>query len=144
MLLSSYEENGIEAIDLETTPEEIYVLYPEGGLLTHANHFESVVAQTKMIDTGVSTSLCSLYRSNRARAMLQPNIGAITVDDVKSVLNDRFSAPHSLCRAPVKNSRGGYTMTVASIIMDTRAQKMSVCSSPHNNDEYVQYSVNRN
>ena len=141
MLLSAYEPGGVEVINLETSPEEIFVLYPENGLLTHANHFESPVAQVKLQDTGVSSSLCSLYRSKRARSLLEPKVGNITMDDIKLVLTDRFSAPRGISRSPGKGSNGDNNMTVASIIMDNQAQEMYVCSSPWNNDEFVKYSV---
>jgi hypothetical protein len=41
------------AIDFETTPNNVYMVYPERGLLTHANHFQSPVAQA----TGVGQVL---------------------------------------------------------------------------------------
>ena len=84
---------------------------------------------------------CSLYRSRRSRALLEPKIGDITIDDIKKVLADRFGAPRGICRSPVRGSLGNHYMTVASIVMDTGAQEMYVCGSPHNNNQYVQYSV---
>ena len=46
------------AIDFETTPDNVYVVYPERGLLTHANHFQSVVAQTTGVTKYYTETLC--------------------------------------------------------------------------------------
>ncbi len=88
----------IGAIDFETTPDNVYPVYPERGLLTHANHFQSLAAQTQGVAKSCNGD--SLYRDFRARQLLEPKIGAITVDDVKAVLRDEFGAPRAICRAP--------------------------------------------
>ena len=141
MLVSSTEDCGVEAINLETSPEDIYFLYPENGVLSHPNHFESMVARIKLKDTGLGSSLCSLYRGPRLRRFLEQKAGSITINDFKAALADRFGAPHGICRSPVTENNGGVTMTVATIIMDTKAQEMHVCKSPYNNEKYFTYSV---
>ena len=112
------------AIDFETTPDHVYPVYPQRGLLTHSNHFQSVVAQTQGV--GHSYNGDSLYRDFRARELLEPKIGAITVGDVMAVLRDHFGAPRAICRAPHEYPGQGPTMTIASVVFDLQNRVMHV------------------
>jgi isopenicillin-N N-acyltransferase-like protein len=122
------------AIDFETTPDNVYPVYPERGLLTHANHFQSLAAQTD----GVAKSFNgdSLYRDFRARQLLEPKIGAITVNDVKTVLRDEFGSPRAICRAPHEYPGQGSTMTIASLVFDLKNDVMHVAAGQPNRSEY--------
>ena len=122
------------AIDFETTPDSVYPVYPERGLLTHANHFQSVVAQTQGV--GNSYNGDSLYRDFRARELLEPKIGSITVDDVKAVLRDEFGSPRAICRAPHEYPGQGSTMTIASLVFDLQNEVMHVAAGQPNRSEY--------
>lgn len=127
-------ESGV-IIDLEASPDQVYPVYPERGLLTHANHFTAVAAQAQAI--GLLTSPDTLYRDRRARDLLQPKIGAITVDDVKNALKDHVGYPQSVCRHPddeVPEVRR--TMSIASIVMDLGERVMYVASGPPCCHEY--------
>ena len=81
------------AIDFECAPDETFPVHPERGLLVHANHFVSPVALGKLKDTGILNTPDSLYRDIRVRELLQPHIGAITLDTVKAALFDDFASP---------------------------------------------------
>ena len=122
------------AIDFETTPDNVYVVYPERGLLTHANHFQSVVAQT----TGVTKYYTgdTLYRDFRARQLLEPKIGKITIDDIKLVLRDEFGAPRAICRTPHDYPGSEPTMTIASLIFDLKHDVMHVAAGQPTQSEY--------
>lgn len=114
------------AINFETTPDNVYPVYPERGLLTHANHFQHLAAQVQ----GVSKSYNgdSLYRDFRARQLLEPKIGAITVEDVQSVLRDEFGAPRAICRSPHEYAGQGGSMTIASTVFDLQNNVMLVAA----------------
>jgi len=119
------------AIDFETTPDNVYVVYPERGLLTHANHFQSVVAQT----TGVTKYYTgdTLYRDFRARQLLEPKIGKITIDDIKLVLRDEFGAPRAICRTPHDYPGQEPTMTIASLVFDLKHDVLHVAAGEGRN-----------
>jgi isopenicillin-N N-acyltransferase like protein len=104
------------AVDFETTPEHGFAVYPERGLLTHANHFQSPAAHA----TGVTKFYTgdSVYRDFRARQLLEPKIGAITVADMQATLRDHFGLPRAICRHPHEYAAGEPTMTIASEIFD--------------------------
>ncbi|HEX3170508.1 MAG TPA: C45 family peptidase [Burkholderiales bacterium] len=122
------------AIDFETTPDNVYVVYPERGLLTHANHFQSVVAQT----TGVTKYYTgdTLYRDFRARQLLEPKIGKITIDDIKLVLRDEFGAPRAICRTPHDYPGQEPTMTIASLVFDLKHDVLHVAAGQPTQSEY--------
>ena len=122
------------AIDFETTPENVYTVYPERGLLAHANHFQSQVAQI----TGVTKYYTgdTLYRDFRARQLLEPKIGSITLDDIKSVLRDQFGAPRAICRTPHDYPGQEPTMTIASLVFDLKQEVMHVAAGQPTESEY--------
>ena len=122
------------AIDFETTPDDVFVVYPERGLLTHANHFQSTVAQA----TGVSKYYTgdSLYRDFRARQLLEPKIGRISIDDIKAVLRDEFGAPRAICRTPHEYPGFEPTMTIASLIFDLKHDVMHVAAGQPPQSDY--------
>ncbi|MGH8616560.1 MAG: C45 family autoproteolytic acyltransferase/hydrolase [Burkholderiales bacterium] len=122
------------AIDFETTPDQVYPVYPVRGLLTHSNHFQSPVAQAHGV--GNSFNGDSLYRDFRARQLLEPRIGAITVEDVKAMLRDEFGAPRAICRAPHEYTGQGPTMTIASTVFDLKNEVMHVAAGQPNRSEY--------
>src|SRR4029078_13114869 len=104
------------AIDFETTPEHAYAVYPERGLLTHANHFQSAAAQSSGVARYYTGD--SVYRDFRARQLLEPRIGEITPADIKAVLRDEFGAPRAICRSPHDYPGHVATMTIASMFFD--------------------------
>ncbi|NBS58043.1 MAG: hypothetical protein EBS65_13540 [Betaproteobacteria bacterium] len=122
------------AIDFETTPDNVYVVYPERGLLTHSNHFQSVVAQA----TGATKFYTgdTLYRDFRARQLLEPKIGAITIEDIKAVLRDEFGAPRAICRTPHDYPGHEPTMTIASLIFDPKNDALHIAAGPPTQSEY--------
>jgi len=104
------------AIDFEVSPGNAFAVYPERGLLTHSNHFQSPVAQMKGVATYYTGD--SLYRDFRARQLLEPKIGSITVDDIKAALRDHFGYPRAICRHPHDYPGQEPTMTISSQIFD--------------------------
>jgi isopenicillin-N N-acyltransferase-like protein len=114
------------AIDFEVTPEEVFAVYPERGLLTHANHFQSPAAQARGVAKFYSGD--SLYRDFRARQLLEPKIGAITRADIEAALKDHFGLPRSICRHPHQYAYGEPTMTIASVQFDLQRETMYVAA----------------
>ena len=125
---------GGVAIDFELSPKQAFQVYPERGLLTHSNHFQSVVAQS----TGVAKFYTgdSLYRDFRARQLLEPKIGSITVDDVKDTLRDHFGHPRSICRHPHDYPGSEPTMTVSSQVFDLKNNRVHIAAGQPCQSEY--------
>ncbi|HUZ01018.1 MAG TPA: C45 family peptidase [Thermomicrobiaceae bacterium] len=120
-------ESGV-IVDFEASPEQVYPVYPERGLLTHSNHFTAVAAQVQGI--GLLTGPDTLYRHQRVRDLLEPKIGQITVEDVQQALTDHVGYPRSVCRHPEGPEGTDQTMSIASVVIDLGARVMYVASGP--------------
>jgi isopenicillin-N N-acyltransferase-like protein len=127
-----------EAIDLETTPDQVFWVTPEDDLLVHANHFVSPPARVAVRDLGLLTSADSLYRDSRVRRYLIRDRGRVTLSTIQAAFQDRFGAPRAVCRAPIP---GKSSSTVATIIMDTNSQIMWVAPRPYGPHKFTEYRL---
>ncbi len=129
------------AIDFECAPREAFALYPDKGLLVHANHWTHPSALAKYRDVGIRNTPDSLYRDHRVRSLLERNIGKITPQDVVAALRDDFGAPYAVCRAPLANSRGNLTATVATLMFDSTAGTIEITPLPALNRASTTYRL---
>ena len=137
MMLSTAEGFGI---DFECAPDEAFALYPEDGLLIHANHWTSAVALSKLKDAGIDSVPDSFYRDYRVRAALKRKAGRIAVEDVKAALFDDFAAPYAVCRPPHKDGPShSISATVAMIVMQPALSRMQVAPMPALNRGFTTY-----
>lgn len=135
------QHNG-EAVNLETTPHEVFWTMPDEGLLVHANHFTSQGALAKVYDLGLETNTDSLFRDRRVRKALAGNQGQLTVDHFKNAFSDRFDDPYAVCHSPVRGPGGNTSSTVATVIMDTTEGHMWIAKRPYQETYFKQYSLN--
>jgi isopenicillin-N N-acyltransferase-like protein len=138
-MIVSYAEGF--AIDFECAPDESFQLYPERGVLVHANHFTSPVALAKLKDTGIVNTPESLYRDVRVREALVPEIGRLTRDHLKAAFFDKFGEPWSVCRPPRKNFNNNLSATVAMIVMEPGRGVMEVAPLPALNRSFTTYRL---
>lgn len=126
-----------EAIDLEVAPKRFSVIYPENGVISHSNHFQSV-SDSKGLERLYPDTL---IRGKRLRKGLLKN-GKVTFDSVFEALKDHFSNPHSICchLDPVMPEKLHY-MTIASIVIDVNARKLMVSNGPPCEHGYFSYSL---
>ena len=133
--------SGGEAVGLETTPDDIFWMQPEHGLISHANHFKTPSAMANVRDLGLRRTPETLYRDSRAFAVLQTNHGKITTETFKQAFADEYGKPDSILRHPAVRPGGSLSATVASIIMDTVAKKMWIAKSPYKGIKYKEYGL---
>src|SRR5258708_21775613 len=129
------------AIDFECAPDETFQVHPGRGLLVHANHFVSPVALGNLKDTGILNTPDSLYLDLRVRGILEPQIGAITLDAVKEALFDDFATPWAVCRPPRRNLSNNLSATVAMILMEPERGVMEVAPLPALNRQFTTYTL---
>ncbi|CDZ41446.1 Peptidase C45 acyl-coenzyme A:6-aminopenicillanic acid acyl-transferase [Neorhizobium galegae bv. officinalis] len=129
------------AIDFECAPDETFLVHPENGVLVHANHFQSQVALSKLLDKGVVNMPDSLYRDLRVRQLIEPHVGKVTVDTVKTALSDTFESPWSVCRPPRKSLSNNQSATVAMIVMVPGEGRMEVALLPALGAHFWNYSL---
>jgi isopenicillin-N N-acyltransferase-like protein len=138
MILSTAE--GF-AVDLECAPDEVFPIYPDDGLIVHANHWQSPVALSKLRETGLAEVPDSLYRDYRVRRHLAARRGELTVDDLKQSLFDDFAAPFSVCRPAIPEDGGNLSATVAMIIFEPASGIMEIAPLPAENRTFTRYEL---
>jgi isopenicillin-N N-acyltransferase-like protein len=138
-LTLSHAPSGV-VHDLECAPDETFVVEPERGLLVHANHWQSPVAQTKLRETGVPDSPDSFWREQRARRLLGDR-PLYTPEDIVEVLSDQAGAPWSICFGPRASSMTGESATVATIVMRPSEREMRVAMLPALGGAFTSYTL---
>ncbi len=129
------------AIDFECAPDETFQVQAERGLLVHANHWQSPVALGKLKDTGILNTPDSLYRDLRVRTLLEPQIGRITAETVKTALFDDYATPWSVCRPPRLNTANNLSATVAMIVIQPARGFMEVAMLPALNRGFTTFAL---
>ncbi len=130
-------------IDFECAPDETFQVFPDAGILAHANHWQSPVALSKLKDTGIATTPDSLYRDLRVRQLVTPHRGRVTTDLVKEALLDTFQSPRSVCRPPFPSLSGMVTATVAMVVMTPSLGRMEVAMLPAADRTFTAYRLDR-
>lgn len=116
-----------EIICIETTPNDKRCLYPEGGIVTHGNHFEHGGAIVSEMERFVPSTL---FRSRRLDRHLRSKLGTIDVDDIMAGLKDHFSYPASICYHPEEIASGRQSGTLAAIVMDLNRLALFATDGP--------------
>ncbi|MDP6952391.1 MAG: C45 family autoproteolytic acyltransferase/hydrolase, partial [Alphaproteobacteria bacterium] len=83
-----------EAIDIEASPNDETALYPEDGMLAHANHFEKLDVTSTLHRNGTST----LFRARRLDRMMRQANRPIDIALMQELFTDHFSYPTGICR----------------------------------------------
>jgi len=126
-----------EAIDLEVSPLDVGFLYPEGGILTHSNHFIALKNREGFADILRSIYPDTLFRHQRARHLLEQDKGHIDVSSFQRVFRDHFSHPNSICRHVDERVDGiKQWVTLYSAIMDLSEPAMYVARGYPCQSEY--------
>lgn len=137
MILSTKE--GF-AIDFECAPDESFTLYPQNGLLVHANHWDSLAARCKVREEGIDASPDSLYRGWRVSELLKA-IEKPGEAEMKSAFFDDFGTPYSVCRPPRPGFSSDLSATVAMIVMTPADGVMDVAPLPALNRNFTRYTL---
>jgi isopenicillin-N N-acyltransferase-like protein len=132
---------GGMVFNFECAPDETFQVEPSGGLLVHANHWQSAVALSKLREKGVAAMPDSLYRDRRVRELLAPKLGALTVDDIKSALLDKWEAPWSVCRPPRPSTINNLSATVITLVMQPDRGLMEVAVLPALDPTFTSYTL---
>lgn len=123
---------GDIAINFETTPDDVFVLYPQAdGLFAHANHFNAPEARVRVRDGALNgRTPCTLYRDKRVMHHLAADAPNVTRTTFERALSDDFGHPFAVCRPPVRSRSGHLSTTVASVIFDGGAGALHVRPAP--------------
>ncbi len=133
IMLVSSRENA--AKDYEWQPDTADILYPENGILTHANHFTVRPERDALTDRPKN-------RDTRMKELLSEKHGNIGVDDIRTILCDHTYYPLSICGHPDPqgNSYVRERSTVCSWIADFDRQQIHICRGRPCEGTYLTYS----
>jgi len=132
---------GGGAIDLEVSPVDVGCVYPEGGILTHSNHFLDLTNRADMFDIIKRLYPDTLFRYHRARELLEPDRGHIDVGSFRRVFSDHFSYPQSICRHTDPKAEGiKQWTTLFSMIMDLDEPALYIAEGLPCQNEYYKIS----
>jgi isopenicillin-N N-acyltransferase-like protein len=117
-----------EIIDIEATPDYCSYIYPQDGLVTHANH---LVSETRIASQFERIAPHSLFRANRLERLLRRSGGEIGIDTIQTLLSDHFSAPASICRHPdMTLPEPKRVISVAAAAVDLNTRTLYVTDGP--------------
>ena len=89
--------------------DQVFSVSPNNELLVHTNHFISAGAKT--IDRGkVPWGGRSRFRLKQVRALLEPRIGQLSLEDIKNALADHTQYPNSVCSHRTEDGDVGGTL----------------------------------
>lgn len=129
------------ALNIECAPDESFLVYPEQGMLVHANHFQSPVALGKIKDMGIDTTPDSLYRDFRVRQLLERERGQLTLESLRNAFFDEYQTPWSVCRPPRLTVENNMSATVAMVLMDPALGHLEIAPLPALNRRFATYSI---
>jgi isopenicillin-N N-acyltransferase-like protein len=130
-----------EMINIEAAPETANYLYPEDGILTHANHFED---QTNVQSEFEKIIPHTLYRASRMERLLSQarSNGPLDTPAMCSALRDHFSRPSSICRHVDEDlPERRHNQTIASLVLDLNQRTMLATQGPPCETEYQTFTV---
>ena len=131
--------SGGEIIDLETSPSHVSYLYPEGGVITHSNHFVGTSYGESLMER---ISPNTLYRAARLRRLLMAGSGKIAVARMQEALKDKFGTPNAICRVPdPKQAKPKRSMTAAAVLIDLDARVLHVANGPPSTYPFVPFPL---
>lgn len=117
-----------EFVNLELLPESAAYVYPEDGVLTHANHLEAATGAESQFERLLPDTIC---RAPRLRRLLEREAPGVSVDDAKAALRDHFDRPTSICRHEDPDAPDlEQTVTRVSALVDPVEQTLSVTGGP--------------
>lgn len=137
-LVATAELDG-DSINIEATPETVYFLFPEDGLVVHSNHIKGAgPGYYGLLRVGLENSI---YRDRRLQTLLRSKAGKLMPHDAMEAFQDHFGYPYSICRhADEKEKATAQWQTNASIVMDLTAQEMWVAGGPPCEFAYFKYT----
>jgi isopenicillin-N N-acyltransferase-like protein len=86
-----------EAVNLETSPVEAHVLWPENGICAHTNHYLVPGKDFRDLKPLRDPNPSTYLRCRRAQRGLAELKGEIDVQGIQNILKDHMDKPFSVC-----------------------------------------------
>lgn len=129
-----------DMIGIELGLQSCELLYPEAGVLIHANHNLSPRFAAK--DGFLRFVPDSPLRYARLKRLVEENYGNITPKHVMEFLSDHHNYPKGICTHVDPKSELPPAATLASVVMEPQKGYMYVAVGNPCENEYVRYALN--
>jgi predicted choloylglycine hydrolase len=86
-----------EAVNLETSPVEEHVVWPENGICVHTNHYLKPGINFRDLKPLRDPYLSTYLRCRRAHKRMAELKGDIDVQAIQNILKDHMDKPYSVC-----------------------------------------------
>lgn len=127
-----------EAIDIEAAPDDEAMLYPQDGMLAHANHFESLDVTSTLQRNSPST----LFRARRLDRLMRQANRPIDIALMQELFTDHFSYPSGICRhSDESEPETNRTATVVSVILDLENRTLHATNGAPCENAYAEYPL---
>ena len=117
-----------EAVNLETSPVEDHVFWPEKGIIAHTNHYIQQGMKFRDLKPTRTLYLSTYLRLRRVQKEMANLNGDIETEAIRRILSDHMDRPFSVCAhenpAVPPPLRG---VTCLSIIMNLTLKKIHYC-----------------
>jgi len=131
-------DDGSDVVDIEAAPDYYNIIWPDNGILAHANHFS--VTNPNIKDLFPPLDPGSLNREHRATKLLANERGNITVDVIKRILRDHFDRKGSssiCCHVDPHLDESLQWLTIASFVIDLDNKTLDIAKGPPCENKYV-------
>lgn len=129
------DRNG-EVYSLEGSATDCAWIYAQDGYIVHTNHYTADRMLRFEEDPGAMT--CSRIRHNRAKKLIEGQLGEVTVDSMIDLFNDHVNRPGSICsHGDPKTHPLDRSETIFSTIYDLTRLELHVCKGNPCKGKYV-------
>ncbi len=124
--------------DIETTVDEVQVLAPHDGILTHANHYlcASFQPENRVVGDYLANTR---VRCDRMREQLECGERPLAVDDLVAILGDHANGGHAICRHAGVDDTGAETNVA--VISEPAQRRMHVAFGPPCETAFTTYEL---
>ena len=130
---------GGKIVDIESSPDHVSYLRPEGGIVTHSNHFLSAGHGESLLE---KISPNTLQRVDRMRHLLERDRSSLSFAHMRAAATDHLGAPYAICRHPDPDQpEAKRTMTVGAVLIDLEARTMHVANGPPCSNDYLAFGL---
>lgn len=86
-----------EAVNLETSPVEEHVIWPENGFIVHTNHYLTPGKNFRDLKPLRDEYASTYLRCHRAQKEMAAMNGNLDVEGIRQILSDHIDRPFSVC-----------------------------------------------
>jgi len=127
-------------IDIELAPDTYVKISPQGGVLSHANHFTDP-GSAKVTEPPNPRRYLSKFRHERMETLLN-ELKPLDVEGIQNILKDHENFPQSICRHPDSSLLSEqHTVTKTGVIMDLDERKLWLTNGNPCKNEFAEYSL---